>query len=165
MKSINWYAFIIAMLAGSAVNYLGDWLIGIRIELFWGLDTFNFLWFLQLFVLPVIAGIVVSLVYGLGGKWIASLPPLVVRWAAYYETQHSLGIPDGAQLMPMGWWGFFVILAMETAMIGGVMGEILNKRIYGWKKVRHVSDLTDEEIAADSAEHRHSSEKSSDTEG
>jgi hypothetical protein len=45
--------------------------------------------------------------------------------------------------MPLGWWGFFVILAMEAAMIGGVMGEIMNKRVYGWKKVRHVNDLPD----------------------
>jgi hypothetical protein len=44
-----------------------------------------------------------------------------------------IGIPDGAALMPMGWWGFFVILAVESAAIGGVMGEILIKRTYGRK--------------------------------
>ncbi len=31
----------------------------------------------------------------------------------------------------MGWWGFFVILAMEVSMIGGMVGEIAIKRIYG----------------------------------
>ena len=165
MKSINWYAFIVAMIAGCAVNYLGDWLIGIRIELFWGLETFNFLWFLQLFILPVIVGIAVSFVYGLGGKWVACLPPLVIRWAAYYETQHYVGIPDGAQLMPLGWWGFFVILAMESAMIGGVVGEVINKRVYGWKKVRHVSDMTEEEIAAESSAPADSNKKDLDAEG
>lgn len=138
---INWSSLFLAILAGCAVNYFGDWLIGIRIELFWGLDTFNFLWFLQLFILPVLVGIVVSFVYGLGGKWISILPPLIVRYVGYYETVHIIGVPDGAQLMPLGWWGFFVILAMETSMIGGVIGEIANKRIYGWQKVVHVSDL------------------------
>lgn len=164
MKSINWYAFIIAMIVGSAVNYLGDWMFGVRIELFWGLDTFNFIWFLQLFIWPVIVGIAVSFVYGLGGKWIACIPPLIVRWAAYYETQNYLGIPDGAQLMPLGWWGFFVILAMETAMIGGVIGEIVNKRVYGWKKVRHVADMSEEEIAAENSIPDVATEKGSDSE-
>ena len=150
--SVNWVPFFIAMTVGCAVNYLGDWLIGIRIELFWGLETFNFLWFIQLFILPVFAGIAVSMVYGLGGKWIAILPPLLVRYAAYYETQHVIGIPHGADLMPLGWWGFFVILAMETCMIGGVIGELANKRIYGWKKPKHVSDLDAEDVVNNSAE-------------
>jgi hypothetical protein len=140
------------MLAGCAVNYVGDWLIGIRIELFWGLDTFNFLWFLQLFILPVVVGMSVSFVYGLGGKWISILPPLIVRYAAYYETLHIIGVPSGAQLMPLGWWGFFVILAMETSMIGGVVGEIANKRIYGWQKVVHVSDMEHAELTDTSAD-------------
>lgn len=131
MRHVHWKGFWLAMLVGILVNYLGDWVIGVRIELFWGLDTFNFLWFLQLFIWPVVVGIAVSFVYGLGGKWICLLPPLVVRWAAYYETQYIIGVPEGAELMPLGWWGFFVILAMETAMIGGVIGEIVNKRIYG----------------------------------
>ena len=140
---VRWIPFWIAMLVGCLVNMLGDWLLGIRIELFWGLDTFNFVWFLQLFVLPVIVGISVSYVYGLGGKWISILPPLVVRYAAYYQTVYYLDIPQGAELMPLGWWGFFVILAMEAAMIGGVMGEIMNKRVYGWKKPVHVTDAVE----------------------
>lgn len=137
---VRWIPFWIAMLVGCLVNVLGDWVIGIRIELFWGLDTFNFLWFLQLFIWPVVVGIAVSYVYGLGGKWIAIFPPLIVRFAAYFQTVEFLGVPQGAALMPLGWWGFFVILAMETAMIGGVFGEIMNKRVYGWKKAPHVSD-------------------------
>lgn len=145
MKRIHWYPFFVAMIVGCGVNYFGDWLIGVRIELFWGLETFNFLWFLQLFIWPVVVGLAVSFVYGLGGKWVACLPPLVVRWAAYYETENYIGIPNGAELMPLGWWGFFVILAMETAMIGGVFGEIINKRVYGWKKARHVDDLEEGE--------------------
>ena len=88
----------------------------------------------------MVVGISVSYIYGLGGKWIAILPPLVVRYAAYYQTVDILGVPQGAALMPLGWWGFFVILAMEAAMIGGVFGEIMNKRVYGWKKAPHISD-------------------------
>jgi hypothetical protein len=131
VKSINWIAFFIALLVGCVVNYLGDWVLGIRIELFYGLQTFNFIWFVQIFIWPLVVGLSVSFVYGLGGKWLAIFPPLIVRAIAYYETQHFLGVPEGAYLMPAGWWAFFVILAMEVSMIGGVLGEIAIRRIYG----------------------------------
>jgi hypothetical protein len=145
---VRWWLFLLALIVGSLVNVVGDWLLGVRIELFWGLDTFNFFWFLQLFILPVFVGISVSYVYGLGGKWIAIFPPLIVRFAAYYQTVEYTGVPQGAALMPLGWWGFFVILAMEAAMIGGVLGEIMNKRVYGWKKAKHVDDVDSDDAAA-----------------
>lgn len=131
MNGIRYYPFFLAILVGCLVNALGDWIFGVRIELFWGLDTFNFFWFIQIFIWPVLVGMSVSFIYGLGGKWIAMIPPLIVRYAAYYQTQHFLGVPQGAELMPLGWWGFFVILAIESAMIGGVLGEIAIKRVYG----------------------------------
>jgi len=149
---VRWIPFWIALLVGCLVNVFGDWLLGIRIELFWGLSTYNFVWFLQLFVWPVVVGISVSYVYGLGGKWIAIFPPLIVRFAAYYQTVEYVGVPQGAELMPLGWWGFYVILAMETAMIGGVLGEIMNKRVYGWKKAPHVSDESPDSNEGESAE-------------
>ncbi len=100
-------------------------------ELFYGLETFNPVWFLQVFIVPALAGIVVSFIYGLGGKWHAYFPPLIVGIFQYYESANWLPLPEGAQLMPMGWWGFIMILAMESGGIGGVLGEVLNKRIYG----------------------------------
>ena len=121
----------LAMAAGCLLNYLGDKLLGVRVELFWGLSTFNFLWFLQIFILPVFVGLLVAWIYGMGAKWLAFFPPLFVRVIAYYETMYLTGVPEGAELMPWGWWGFFVILAMETAGIGGILGEILIKRTYG----------------------------------
>ena len=65
-------AALLAVLLGCFANFIGDRLLGVRIELFWGLDTFNFIWFLQLFILPVFVGIVVAYIYGLGGKWFAA---------------------------------------------------------------------------------------------
>ncbi len=121
----------LAIVVGCLVNYVGDRLLGVRIELFWGLQTFNFIWFLQLFILPVFVGWSVSAVFGLGGKWLCYFPPLIVRAIAYWETLYLIGVPEGAELMPIGWWMFFVILAVESAAIGGVVGEILNKRVYG----------------------------------
>ena len=121
----------VAVLLACIANYLGDKLLGQRIEIFYGLATFNFIWFLQIFVLPVFVGILTTAVFGLGGKWLCYFPPLIVRSWAYYETLNFIGVPEGTYLMPLGWWGFFVILAMETAAIGGFLGEIMFKRIYG----------------------------------
>jgi len=56
---------------------------------------------------------------------------LIVRLFSYYQFMYFTSIPDGASLMPMGWWGFFVILAVESAAFGGVAGEILVKKTYG----------------------------------
>ena len=130
-RSIQPFPFLLAIIIGCLVNYLGDWLLGVRIELFWGLETFNFRWFLAIFVLPIFVGLSVSYIYGLGGKWIAFFPPLIVQYFSYYQTENIIGVPAGADLMPMGWWGFFVILAMEVSMIGGIAGEIAIKRVYG----------------------------------
>ena len=131
MNARRLWTAALSIMVGCLVNYVGDRLLGVRIELFWGLQTFNLLWFLQLFILPVLVGMSVSFIYGLGGKWLCYFPPLIVRLIAYYETQYIIGVPEGASLMPMAWWGFFVIIAIECAAIGGVFGEILIKRIYG----------------------------------
>jgi len=120
-----------AILAGCLVNFAGDKLLGVDLELFWGLETFNFLWFLDLFVVPLIAGLVVGIIFGLGGKWLCYFPPLIVRLLSYYNFMYFSTVPDGASLMPMGWWGFFVILAIESAAFGGVAGEIMVKKTYG----------------------------------
>lgn len=147
MKPVRIIPLMLALIVGCLVNVVGDYILGVRIELFWGLDTFNIFWFAQIFILPIVVGFSVTLVYGLGGKWIAMFPPLMVRWWAYYETQHLIGVPDGAALMPLGWWGFFVILAIEVAMIGGVVGEISIKRIYGRTHMPlHVSDKLAENV-------------------
>jgi hypothetical protein len=153
MKAARLWTASLAIMAGCLVNYVGDKLLGVRIELFWGLQTFNLLWFLQLFILPVFVGMSVSFIYGLGGKWLCYFPPLIVRLIAYYETQYIIGVPEGASLMPMAWWGFFVIIAIECAAIGGVLGEILIKRIYGrTAKVAEPSSL--EETRNQSEQHR-----------
>jgi hypothetical protein len=125
----------VALLVGCLLNYLGDHLLGVRLELFQGLETFNTLWFLDIFILPFIVGGVVGMMYGLGGKWLCYFPPLIVRLYSYYEALKLPSYPDGASLMPMGWWGFFVILAIEAAAFGGIAGEILVKRTYGRKPV------------------------------
>ena len=168
MKKLTKLLMVLAaILVGCVVNYIGDELLGVRIELFWGLETFNGIWFLQLFILPVIVGISVSLVYGLGGKWWAYFPPFIVRFIAYFETEYFIGVPDGAHLMPMGWWAFFVILAIECSAIGGVFGEIMVKRVYGWTDAGRRGPTTDatsepENSAAKSSANSPTKERESD---
>lgn len=135
----------LAFLVAAAIIHFGLRLLGMRIELFTGISYFNMTWAFSVFVLPGIAGFVVSSIKGLGGKILAYFPPLPVMALDYYSSMHSPHLPAGAELMPLGWWGFFVILAIESSAIGGVLGEVMNKRIYGWEKIRRRSDTLEEE--------------------
>jgi hypothetical protein len=72
------------------------------------------------------------MMYGRGGKWLSFIPPIVVRTVSYFGIAgHLIGIAPGSTLMPIGWWGFYLILAVEAAMVGGVIGEVVIKRTYG----------------------------------
>ncbi len=122
---------VVALTLGCALNYFGDRLLGVQIELFRGLQGFGGWWFVDMFVLPFFVGMLVAAIFGFGGKWLCYFPPLIVRSISYYEISHMSGVPQGASLIPMGWWGFFVILTIESAAFGGILGEIVIKRTYG----------------------------------
>jgi hypothetical protein len=117
-------------MVGSAVNYFGDRLTGVKMELFHGLSTFSGPWMLDVFIVPFVAGLVVAWIFGQGGKWLCYFPPLIVRCIAYAQISLTHEIPEGSALIPLGWWGFFVILAIESAAFGGILGEVFIKRIY-----------------------------------
>lgn len=122
---------VVTLLIGVVLNYLGDRLLGVRIELFSGLSTFSFAWLLDVFFVPFLVGVVVSWIFGMGGKWLCYFPPLIVRSISYAEILYVTGTPHGSNLNPMGWWGLYVILAMESAGIGGIVGEAMKKNVYG----------------------------------
>jgi hypothetical protein len=122
---------LVALLIGMALNHLGDRLLGVKIELFSGLATFSFAWVLDVFFVPFVVGLVVAWIFGKGAKWLAYFPPLIVRCLSYAEILYYTGTPHGSNLNPMGWWGFYVILAMEAAGIGGIVGEVMMKNVYG----------------------------------
>jgi hypothetical protein len=121
----------VALLMGSALNHFGDRLLGVKIELFRGLQGFDGPWILDVFGVPFLVGILVAVIFGLGGKWLCYFPPLIVRIISYAEISYISGAPPGTSLIPLGWWGFFVILVIEAAAIGGVIGEIVVKSTYG----------------------------------
>ena len=41
-------------------------------------------------------------------------------------------VAQGVHLFPWPLWGFFLILQMEFCASGGVIGELLIRRHYGW---------------------------------
>lgn len=122
---------IAALLVGTSLNYLGDRVLGVKIELFSGLATFSFAWILDLFFVPFLVGLVVSWIFGAGGKWLSILPPLIVRCASYVQILYFTGTPHGSTLNPLGWWVLYVILAVESSNIGGILGEVMIKGVYG----------------------------------
>jgi len=126
----KWQRFLVAFFASAFVFNLGHILLNVRIELYWGIAQYDFAFVISMFVLPVLTGIIVGLIYGWGGKWVAHFPPLFVFAVDYYMTSQT-GAPEGARLIPLMWWGFFVLLNMEFCAVGGVIGELLLKRWYG----------------------------------
>jgi hypothetical protein len=122
---------IAALLIGTSLNYFGDRVLGVKIELFSGLATFSFAWILDVFFVPFLVGFVVSWIFGAGGKWLCYLPPFIVRCASYAQILYITGTPHGSTLNPLGWWGLYVILALESASIGGIIGEVMVKGTYG----------------------------------
>ncbi len=122
-----------ALILACVFNHFADRVLGIKIEAFPGnvLEYFSPLLVLDLFLVPFLAGVLVSAIYGFGGKWLSYFPPLIVRSVSYFEVAHITGVPPGSALIPLGWWGFFVILAIESSALGGVIGEVMIKRTYG----------------------------------
>lgn len=127
----------LAIGAGVLVNYFGDKLLGVRLELFWGVGTFRPIWVLDLFVVPFIAGAVVSLVYGLGGKLLCYFVPIIVRGISYIQMMNYEGLPEGVTLLPFWYWILVLIVAIEAAAFGGAFGEIVVKKTYG-RRPKHL---------------------------
>lgn len=115
-------------MAGMALNFLGDWLLGARIEVFSGIATFTFPWMLDVFLVPFLVGLAVAKIYGSrGGKWLACLPPFFVRCITY-GYMYLFVFNDGKEFfyhLNLYYWGPCVILVVEAANFGGILGEVL----------------------------------------
>jgi hypothetical protein len=119
-------AAIAAIIAGMTVNFLGDWILGTRIEVFRGLNTFTPAWMLDVFLVNFIVGLVVARIFGKHAKWLAIVPPLLVRSLSYaylYFVENRHG--DFFLQLHLHYWGPTLILAVECANIGGILGEVL----------------------------------------
>lgn len=121
----------VAVIMGCSLNYFGDRLLGVKIELFRGILDFNGLWVIDMLVLPFFVGVLVAVIFGLGGKWLCYFPPLIVKSISYVESIYLNPVPEDASLIPFGLWGLLVTVVMTAAAFGGVMGEIMVKGTYG----------------------------------
>jgi hypothetical protein len=135
-----------ALLAGTALIYIGDLVLGVKIELFSGFSSFNIAWALDIFFVPFLVGMVVAWIFGRDANhsgegfrftkgigiiiWLCYLPPLIVRTFSYAEILYVTGVPEGTSLMPLGLWSCFVVMTMTTAGMGEIIGEVIIK-IYG----------------------------------
>ncbi len=127
-----WLRALAAFAVGGAILQSGLAMLDVHLEWFFGLDTFNGSWILAMTILPVTAGVLIGVIYGYGGKYLAHFPPLTVLLISYYQSVHT-PLPAGVELLPWGLWVMFMILQMEFCAVGGFIGEILIRRKTGWR--------------------------------
>lgn len=148
LEALKWALF--AIMSGAAVMYALNQLLGVRLELFGDLTSyFQPRLFIGLLLTPFVAGVVVSLIYGLGGKVLCYFPALIVLLYQYFATAFSDAIPQGTRLLPIGYMGFIIIVAIEASAIGGVLGEIWVKKTYGRLPRHKVYKTSQDKGAAD----------------
>lgn len=124
-----WLRGLLALAFGMAAYRGGLSLLGVHLEWYQGMEGFGLEWVLAMSVLPVFTGIVVGIIYGFGGKYLAHFPPaLILAWS----YMHPQALPEGVHLLPWAIWIMFVILQMEFCAVGGFIGELLTRRFFSW---------------------------------
>ncbi len=126
----------LALAAGTVVIYLGDRLFNVSLGVFFGINTFNLNWVATLIVVPLTAGLVVSFIYGLGGKMLAHFAPIPIQIYQYLQLE-SMNLPDGVSVLPFGYWFLLLIVCVEAAAVGGFIGEVIIKKTYG-RRPKHL---------------------------
>ncbi len=139
MLDVGWALF--AVFAGAVVFYFGKMLTGVNLELYYGLlHTFRPMWIVTIIVVPFIAGMVVSAIYGLGGKMLANFSPLLILVPEYIISYDTRFLAEGVSVLPIGYWILIVIVCVEACAGGGIVGEYIIKKTYGRspKSDRHI---------------------------
>lgn len=136
-EALKWALF--AIFSGAIVIYTLNQLLGVRLELFQDLTSyFHPSLFIGLVLTPFLGGVTVSLIYGLGGKVLCYFPALMVYLFQYFSTATGASaIPEDMRLLPIGYMGFIIIVAIEAAAVGGILGELWVKKTYG-RMPRHI---------------------------
>ncbi len=131
MMKNRWISGTVAVLAGMALNFFGDWVTGGHIESFRGIETFTLGWAADIFLVPFMVGLLVAWIFGKHAKWLACLPPLLVRSLTYLYLYlaHFSSNPnaDFYLNLHLHYWGLCVILAVESANLAAILGEVLVK--------------------------------------
>jgi hypothetical protein len=126
-----WLRGITAFAIGGALLQTGFDLLDVQLELFSGIASFNAAWIIAMTALPVSTGVLIGMIYGYGGKYLAHFPPAAVLIISYYQQMNAT-LPDGVHLLPMGLMTVFVILQMEFCAVGAFFGELFMRRRTSW---------------------------------
>lgn len=127
----TWVRGVLALVCGAALYEGAMRLLGVQLEYFEGIGSFNLSWVVAMSIVPVVVGVAVGMIYGYGGKYLAHLPPAAVMvW--HYQHVVPADIPLNAHLLPWGMWVMFVILQMEFCAVGGFIGEVLVRKHISW---------------------------------
>ncbi len=138
---------VAAVLVGIVVNFLGDMLLGVKIEIFSGVATFTLPWMMDIFLVPFATGLLVSKIYRFkGGKYLACIPPLVVRAASFLHLHYFHPHGDFFYQLNLFYWGPCVILAVESANFGGIIGEVM-AGAYGGRNVGKKNAIIEGELS------------------
>lgn len=136
IKPLDILWMLLAVSVGSLVIYIGDRVLNVHLGVFFGIQTFNPVWAMTLILVPLIAGIAVSLIYGLGGKMLAHFAPIPIQVYQYLQLDNQT-LPEGVTVLPLGYWILILIVCVEAAAAGGFIGEIIIKRTYG-RRPKHL---------------------------
>ncbi|RMH62710.1 MAG: hypothetical protein D6678_00545 [Zetaproteobacteria bacterium] len=126
-----WLRALIAIAVGMALYKGSMMLLDVHLAWFRGLQGFDVPWLVAMSVVPVAVGVVIGVIYGFGGKYVAHFPPAFVMLWDYQHT-HLYSLPQGVHVLPWGIWVMFVILQMEFCAVGGFIGEILIRKRFSW---------------------------------
>lgn len=124
-----WLRGLVAIAVGIAIYHLALSVLDVHLQWFSGISTFNANWIVAMSLLPFGAGVVIGMIYGFGGKYVAHFPP---AFYLLYQYQTTTWVPDGSHLLPWGLLIVFVILQMEFCAVGGLFGEILIRKRFSW---------------------------------
>lgn len=127
----GWLRGAMAFAVGGALMQTGFQFLGVHLEWFAGLSSYNGAWIVAMTLLPFGTGILIGVIYGYGGKYLAHFPPAAVLILNYYQSMH-MAEPAGMHLLPMGLMTVFIILQMEFCAVGGFIGELFMRRRTGW---------------------------------
>jgi hypothetical protein len=136
IKPVDILWMFLALAAGAVVIYVGERVLNVSLSIFYGISTFNPIWAMNLILVPILAGLVVSFIYGLGGKMLAHFAPIPVQVYQYMDMSAQT-LPDGVSVLPVGYWILILIVCVEAAAVGGFIGEVIIKRTYG-RRPKHL---------------------------
>ena len=136
IKPLDVVLMLVAVFIGSIIIYFCERMLNIKLAAFYGISTFNPVWILALIAVPLIAGIAVSLIYGLGGKIIAHFSPIPVQIFQYLSLKEQ-ALPEGVSLLPFEYWVLILIVCVEACAVGGFIGEVIIKKTYG-RRPKHL---------------------------